>query len=438
MAWAGGVWNTSGTSTGSISMGMQVYYDKKFLSRVKDSLYMWQFGQKRPIPENGGKEIRFFRYHDLAAVTTALTEGTNPDPTAITGCEVNRTLEEWGAFSQHSSLVSRTHIDKGLAQVSQLWGSQAGRTIDLRTIKEVVANGCHTMRVDCAANTSYAGNAPGVLGPFTVGNTTQTTTVIKANYAALTDDAFNGGHIVFTSGKNYGQGRLVTDCESAAALSSITVTLPFENAPTSGDSFILSHAGMSTTTLAADAMDTTDVITHKAMTKVWEALKIQKAEPYDAGYYILMLDPTSHAGFLSDSTWIPIQQYAGGGGLLNGEIGRYMGFRVVTTTQPFRCALPVPQEATNYYGPGQSSTTYATSGSNYSATGTGHYNLAFGREAFGVTHLPGLSSPKIIIKTPGPNDTSNPLNRFSTVGWELPFVPCALNALWCVAVVSGG
>jgi len=430
MAWAGGVWDsTSGTST-SINMGMQVYYDKKFLSRVKDNLYMWQFGQKRPIPESGGKQIRFFRYHDLAAVTTPLTEGTNPVPTPIDGHEVNRTLEEWGGFSQHSSLVSRTHIDKGLSQVSQLWGSQAGRTIDLRIMKEVVTNGCHTMRVDCAT-----GDATGP-GMWTddVGNTTQTTTVIKANMAAITNDILIGGHITFTSGKNYGQSRYISDNASAAALSSITVTLPFESAPTSGDTFVISHPGISNTTMVTDAMDTTDVITHKAMTKLWERMKTVKAEPYEGGYYILLLGPTTHAGFMSDATWIPIQQYATGGGLINGEIGRYMGFRIVTTTQPFRCTLPTTATTG---GPGQTDTNYYTAGANYSATGTGHYSLAFGREAFGVTAFPGWTQPKIIVKNPGPNDTSNPLNRFSTVGWELPFVPAALNALWCVALVSG-
>jgi hypothetical protein len=434
MAWAGGVWNTGGTSTDSIGMGMQTYYDKQFLSTLKDELYMWQFGQKRPIPANGGKIIRFFRYQDIANVTAKLTEGTNPDATTITGTEVNRTLEEWGAFSQHSSLISRTHIDAGLTQVSKLWGAQAGRSIDLRTMKEVVTNGCHTMRSDCAANVTYPNNPPGVLGPFTIGDTTQTTLVAKANYAALTDNVFIGGHMTFTSGLNYGQSRYISDNASAAALSSISVVLPWENTPVSGDTFIISHPGISTTTLGADALDATDVITHKAMTKLWEALKVQKTVAYSGGYNVLILGPTTHAGFLSDGTFIPIQQYAGGGALLSGEIGRYMGFRIVTTTQPFRCVLPTTATTG---GPGQTSSVWQTSGANYSVSGTGHYSLAFGQEAFGVTNLPGFSSPKIIIKTPGPNDTSNPLNRFSTVGWEMPFVPCALNALWCVGLVSG-
>ena len=435
MAWAGGVWDTTyGTSTGSIGMGMQVYYDKKFLSRVKDNLFMHQFAQKRNIPSGGGKQIRFFRYHDIANVTTPLTEGTNPDPTAVTGCEVNRNLEEWGAFSQHSSLISRTHIDKGLAKVSEVWGDNAGRSIDLRTLKEVVTNGCHTIRAD---NANTGGIAAGVKA-MTVGSTTAcSTTVTYADAAALTSDVLIGGHITFTSGKNYGQSRYISANASAAAESTITVTLPFENAASAGDTFIVSHPGRSNmTTFAADAMGTGDVITHKTMTKLWERLKTTKAAPYQGGYYILMLSPTTHAGFMSDATWIGLQQYQPKemSNLANGEIGRYMGFKVVTTTQPFRCTLPT---TVTTGGPGQTDTNYYTAGVNYSETGTGHYSLGFGREAFGVTAIPGHNKPKIIVKNPGPSDTGNPLNRFSTVGWEMTYVPCALNALWCVAVVSG-
>ena len=36
----------------------------------------------------------------------------------------------------------------------------------------------------------------------------------------------------------------------------------------------------------------------------------------------------------------------------------------------------------------------------------------------------------MIIKTSGKNDTSNPLNRYGTAGWMLPYVCKALNPLF--------
>lgn len=448
MSWAGGVWSSSyGTSTDGISFGMQVYYDKKFLSRVKDNLFMWDFGQKRPLPQGSGKQIRFFRYHDPAITTTPLTEGTNPDPTLITGHEVNRTLEEFGAFSQHSSLVSRTHIDRGLSKVSEIWGDHAGRTIDLRVMKEVIANSAHQMKAD-VADGSY-NQAPGIWAG-TVSGTTSTSTLIyvgdggfQATTANLsqTNDFWINGQITFTSGANYGESRVITDSDGTAK--SLTVTLPFENAPAVGDTFIISHPGTKASTgdPVADTLASTDILTFKTFQKLWEEMKVRKAQPFSGGFYYFVMGPTVHANFMSDSTWVGMSQYQPSEvkNLKNGEVGKFMGFKVITTTQPFRAPLPVTTGTTTT-GIGQkaSSTYYYDAGYNYSATGTGHWSVCLGQEAYGVTHLPGYSSPKIIVKNPGPSDTSNPLNRFSTVGWELPFITAGLNGLWAVSVVSGG
>lgn len=441
MAWAGGVWTaTYGTSTGNIVMGMQTYYDRKFLQRCIKKLFMWRFGQKRNLPEGEGLNIKFSRYHDIDTITAKLTEGTNPDPKLITGHEVTRTIEEWGGFSQHSSLVNLTHLDRGLSQVSELWGDNAGRTIDLRTMKEVVTNGSYAIRADNAV--SGPGMGAGCYAGSESGTTASTTVLIHAdatfngaNSLDQTDNFWIGGQILFTSGKNYGQSRYI--CDSVAATNSVLVMLPFENVPAEGDTFIISHMAVGAATPVTDNMDGTDVLSHKTFTKVWERLNVEEAGAFADDYFVFVLGPTTHAGFMSDATWIGLQQYSPGqlSKLYNGEIGRYMGFRVVTTTRPFRCTLPT--NATTG-GPGQTDTTYQTAGVNYSKTGSAHWNLAFGREAFGVTKFPGWDKPKIIVKNPGPTDTSNPLNRFSTVGYAMDFVPCALNGLWCVAAVSGG
>lgn len=435
MAWAGGVWNaTYGTSTDGISMGMQIYYDRKFLKCVEEQLYMDQFAQFRKIPKGSGKQIRFMRYHEIPNVTAKLTEGTNPDPTLISGMEVNRTLEEWGAFSQHSSLVSNTHIDRGLSQVAELWGNQAGASIDLRIMKEVVTNGAYPIRVD--------GNKSD--WTFTEsGTTASTTTVIYCDTITgkdmtdldQTNDFWIGATLICTSGANKDQARYVSDSDGTTK--QVTVTLPFENTP-DGDTFTISHVGVKDTSSApvADAMDTTDILTHKGFQKAWERLKLNKAKGYKNGYYPMVIGPGVHANFMSDTTWVGLQQYhaSGPSGLFKGEANTYMGFKIVTTTQPFRCTLPTTATTG---GPGQTDTTWQTAGVNYSETGTAHYNLAIGQQAFGVTKFPDQRSPKIIVKNPGPTDTSNPLNRFSTIGWELPFVPAALNARWCVALVTG-
>ncbi len=151
MAWAGGVWDgTNGTDTSNIAGGQVTYYDRKFLKTLFNRLVFAPLGQSRDLPKNEGKTIQFFRYNDITVSPSGayLTEGTNPDPTAITGQDLSATLAEWGMFSQHSSLIQDTHLDRKLAGVSSLWGENAASTMDLLTHSVAAAEGLYPMRAD--------------------------------------------------------------------------------------------------------------------------------------------------------------------------------------------------------------------------------------------------------------------------------------------------
>ena len=77
-------------STGNdLSPEMKTFYDKALLYAAQAQLVHHQFGQKRPIPKNGGKTIEFRKFTPLAKALTPLTEGVTPagnqlDVTAIT------------------------------------------------------------------------------------------------------------------------------------------------------------------------------------------------------------------------------------------------------------------------------------------------------------------------------------------------------------------
>ena len=51
--------------------------------------------------------------------------------------------------------------------------------------------------------------------------------------------------------------------------------------------------------------------------------------------------------------------------------------------------------------------------------------------------LEGQPTQHIYVKTPGPSDTSNPLNLYSTVGWVAYFVAKMLNTNWVVVIKTG-
>lgn len=66
------------------------------------------------------------------------------------------------------------------------------------------------------------------------------------------------------------------------------------------------------------------------------------------------------------------------------------------------------------------------------------HNYIFGEHSYGVVDISTGSKPKMIVKTPGPQDTSNPLNMFSSVGWKVEaFAVKVLNADWIINVKSG-
>lgn len=398
---------TYGTSTGQINFGMQIYYDKKFLKHAVQQLRLAPLGQKRPLPLGGGKQIRFFRYNTIDPITTALTEGINPSATLITGQEVNATIGEWGAFSQHTSLVSRTHIDRGLAGVIGLWGDNAGESVDLETWKEVAANGISPFRADSMTQNAAASYS---VQSTAVTSTSNTSVAIICGSAAVgtTGDHWNGGIVQVYAGTNMGQSRVVTDFASSGTWATITVGTGFEAACDSTSKFRV----VTTTALAAGDIPTFDI-----MLECMAHLKENRAMPMDDGYYVALMHPKVAKDLMSDSTWKGVEYYAGKASkIYSGEVGKIAGTRIVETTRPFRCAV----------------STHGT----YGATGNCFTNLVLGREAFGVTTFPGKSKPKIIVKNPGPGDTGNPLNRFATVGWQLDFVPKALNANNCVGLFT--
>jgi N4-gp56 family major capsid protein len=406
--------------TTNILAGVNVYYDKKFLSRAVNELRVAPFGQKRPLPKGEGKQVTFFRYNNIATSlsNSLLTEGSNPSETTITGQAVTATIKEYGGFSKHSSLVKATHIDRELAGVSELWGENAANVIDLLTQSEIVSNGAYPLRGDLSTTYTYSG---------TVTTATSTTVFNDSALASVTNygdtnDDLNQSVIIMTSGASYGQARAVSDYATSGGV--ITVSPAFDIAPAVGDTFVVASAD---STLSAQGLTTTNIRRAVRILRQNRAMTIN-------GYYVGIFSPETEENLMADSTWTNVMQYkdaVGADGLFTGEVGKWGGVRFVSTTQPFRMPSgTIGTAGTTTGGPG-------ATGANYSATGAVFCNLILGQEAFGVTTFSdsgGNLKPGIIVKNPGPQDTSNPLNRFSTVGWVMPFVPKALNPMWAVQI----
>lgn len=433
MSWTpGNIDATYGVNTTSIAAGVNTYYDKKFLRRALHTTVLAPFGQKRDLPMGEGKTIQFFRYNEIAVSASGayLTDGNNPTPTLITGQDLAATIAEWGAFSQHSRLVSDTHIDRNLAGVTELWGEHAGNLIDLITHMAVCSSGAYPMRADGNDTGDGTYSFEGTVDSATSTTVVDTDSSSNTNFGDANDD-LNQSIIIITSGTGYGQARPVTDFVTSSG--TITVSPAWDVTPAAGDTFhVVSAHGLST----SNVLTTTNI--RAAVTR----LRNNKATAMNGGMFVGILSPDTEKGLMADTNWTNVMQYkdspaAKTYGLFNGEVGEWGGVRWVRTTQPFRFPITTVGTAGASYGVGAfvPGTTYT----NYSATGAVYANLILGQEAFGVTTLKGnnIMKPGIIVKKPGPQDTSNPLNRFSTVGWYLPYIAKGLNPMFAVQMWSG-
>lgn len=131
--------NTNLTTSAGLSEEMKTYYSDYLIDNAQPKLVHDQFGQKHPIPKNGGKTIQFRKYSPLPKLTTPLQEGVTPDGQSLTMSVIESTVAQYGGYITLSDMLMLTAIDNNLVQATKLLGAQAGATLD--TITREVLNG---------------------------------------------------------------------------------------------------------------------------------------------------------------------------------------------------------------------------------------------------------------------------------------------------------
>ena len=131
--------NTNLTTSSGLTDEMKVFYSDYLIDNAVPKLVHDQFGQKHPIPKNGGKTIEFRKYSPLPKLTTPISEGVTPDGQSLTMSTVEATVAQYGGYITLSDVLMLTAIDNNLVQATKLLGAQAGATLD--TITREVLNG---------------------------------------------------------------------------------------------------------------------------------------------------------------------------------------------------------------------------------------------------------------------------------------------------------
>lgn len=133
---------------------------------------------------------------------------------------------------------------------------------------------------------------------------------------------------------------------------------------------------------------------------------------FQGNMYKGLIHPAGHFDLQSDTaagSWLETSKYINNAEILRGEVGALYGVRFVVSTN---------------------------TGSGTGATDETFHAYIFGRDAYGITELSGQGM-EMIRKEPGSQDTSNPLNMFSTVGWKFVMAAKVLNPIRAVQIYAG-
>jgi N4-gp56 family major capsid protein len=223
--------------------------------------------------------------------------------------------------------------------------------------------------------------------------------------------------IVSATINQYGAYTAVSD---AFALESIDIGLKehvsvmAQNAGETIDTLIATELSTNATAqygLAVNALSSiaaTDTLSGAMIRKAVRTLKVNKARMFPEGMFRSIVPAHAAYDLRGSTEWQNALIYTDASDYKKGVLGSIHGVRFVETNNE------VSQSSTV--------TVYST--------------FVFGDGAYAMLDLEGQPQQHIYVKTPGPSDTSNPLNLYSTVGWLAYFVPKMLNANWCVQVLT--
>lgn len=139
----------------SFSDHIHSFLEKKFLERLEKELVLNQFGMKKSVPANGGTVVKFNRWTNPSASTTALSDGVSPDGISLTSATVSATLAQYGQFASTSDELQLIAINDTMKDMAELLGYASALSIDTLVRNELDANGTQKY-ADWANNSSKA------------------------------------------------------------------------------------------------------------------------------------------------------------------------------------------------------------------------------------------------------------------------------------------
>ncbi len=107
------------------------FYSRVLLTRAVPAFLYTQFGQVRDIPQKDGSDtIKFRKYGNLTANTTALTDGVTPTGKQLSITDITAQVLYYGDYVTITDKVLNETKDPLLTETAAILGDQAGDSLD--------------------------------------------------------------------------------------------------------------------------------------------------------------------------------------------------------------------------------------------------------------------------------------------------------------------
>src|SRR4051794_1928222 len=111
------------TTRTTIAAEVDAIYQRTLLDRVTAFFAFTKFAQIRDVPKGAGtKTVRFRRYGNLSAATTALTEGVTPTGSQLSTTDITATPSQYGDYVTLTDVVLMETQDPLLTETIQIQG----------------------------------------------------------------------------------------------------------------------------------------------------------------------------------------------------------------------------------------------------------------------------------------------------------------------------
>lgn len=379
----------------------KTWYDRTLLEWAKAQLVYQQFGQKRPIPRNNGKNVEFRRWTLFTPdkVTQKLTEGVTPSSQSLGQTKVEATIEQYGAYVEISDLLDLTAYDPVIDDSAELLGEQLGIVVDNVTRDAMIAD----------ASDQFAGggaNAGTVTATsyLTVDEIRKAVRTLKNNKARRFSGNGRSGHFVCIV-----DPYATYDLQSDSLWQDVSKYSNAEQIYSGEIGRLFGVVFVETTEGKVDAQSVLNAV---------------NTNTSSSATFVLKNDPTdAEVAYLS----------TGGNRIMIGTteytLASSGSYTPATKTVKLSASASLTANAIVY-----STDCGAIDGSTKAGV-TLHNSIIFGADAYGVIDVAGSGTLQTIIKPRGSAGTADPLDQRSTVGAKvMGYTAKVLNPLWIINI----